>query len=131
MKVLVATSNTQGDRADDYCWTVEGELVLAEPVLACDSPGCGCDRGFPGLASSRATTTATVVERPDVGRSDLAAAIESSLERGGWLEHLEPAEAAELVDEHVQLIQFVTVSVGEGSVVRRRGGRYEVHRQAA
>ena len=40
MRVLVATSHTQGERPDDYCWTIEGELVRL-PLLECDCPDCG------------------------------------------------------------------------------------------
>jgi hypothetical protein len=32
MKVLVATNETQGMFEDDYCWTVEGELVYIQTV---------------------------------------------------------------------------------------------------
>jgi hypothetical protein len=32
MKVLTATSDTQGWRDNDFCWTVEGELVLLAPI---------------------------------------------------------------------------------------------------
>lgn len=61
MKVLVATNETRGMFEDDYCWTVEGELVYIQTV-ACQNPASGCDRGFAGLSSERATTTAMVGE---------------------------------------------------------------------
>jgi hypothetical protein len=128
MKVLVATMQTQGQGAGDYTWTVEGELVLAEPVLACDNPRCGCDRGFPGLASARATTTALVVDRPDMTRHALATAVEASLERQGWLRHLSTIEHADLVDEHVELIEFVTQGLPPGTVVERQGGVFRARR---
>jgi hypothetical protein len=32
MKVLVATDQTRGWRANDFCWTVEGELVFFPPL---------------------------------------------------------------------------------------------------
>jgi hypothetical protein len=31
MKVLISTDQTQGWRANDFCWTVEGELVFFPP----------------------------------------------------------------------------------------------------
>ena len=37
MKVLVATRRTQGLRPDDYCSTIDGELVLAGAVIECSS----------------------------------------------------------------------------------------------
>ena len=128
MKVLVATTQTQGQVAGDYTWTVKGELVLAEPVLACSNPRCGCDRGFPGLASARATTTALVVDRPDISRHDLATAVEAALDRQGWLRRLSYIEIAELIDEHVQLIEFVTQVLRPGTVVERQGGEFRARR---
>ena len=38
-----------------------------------------------GLSSARATTTAVVVDRPNLQIGDLADALTDSLERGGWL----------------------------------------------
>jgi hypothetical protein len=123
MKVLVATNRTQGTQPGDYAGTVEGELVTALAV-ECDSPRtCGCGRGFPGLASSRATTTALVVDLPHVDRDALADALESSLERGGWLDHLDDDEADELVEAHLEAIEIVCAHYPVGTVVSRWGGK--------
>jgi hypothetical protein len=83
MRILVATSETQGERDGDYCWTVEGELVRL-PGLTCPDPGCGCTRGWAGLASSRSTTTCKVVER-DLDSSELLTTFTDAFARGGWL----------------------------------------------
>jgi hypothetical protein len=32
MNVLTATSHTQGWRDNDFCWSVEGELVFMPPI---------------------------------------------------------------------------------------------------
>jgi hypothetical protein len=68
MKVLVATRATQGTRGNDYHWAIEGELVRVGEVCRKDrndpDGGCGCGRGFAGLNSHRATTTARVAEVP-------------------------------------------------------------------
>ena len=48
MRVLTATSTTQGDRGGDICHTTDGELVTL-PVLECACPDCGCVRHFAGL----------------------------------------------------------------------------------
>jgi hypothetical protein len=121
MKVLVATTQSQGELPGDYSWTVEGELVTPV-VLECASPGkCGCGRGFPGLASARATTTAMVVDRPDLDRDEVWNAIYDSLERDGWFDHLDPDEAEEVVDEHVHCIDIVCASYPVGTVVGRWG----------
>jgi len=50
MLVLVATNETQGRSPHDFAYTVEGELVSAV-ATECRNHDCGCNRGFPGLAS--------------------------------------------------------------------------------
>jgi hypothetical protein len=87
MKVLVATARTQGDRPNDYHFCIEGELVRINEVCARDrgdpDGGCGCGRGFGGLNSHRATTTARIAEVP-LSLADYALAIRSSLQQQGW-----------------------------------------------
>lgn len=125
MLVLVATNEGQGELPGDYAWTVEGELVT--PVVAECASGdrCGCTRGFPGLASSRATTTAMVVDLPHITEPELRDAVLASLERGGWLDLIPDEEAdeiiGELVDEHVERITEVCAHFGSGALVGRRG----------
>ncbi len=123
MKVLIATNETQGDHPGDYAWTVDGELVT--PVAAeCCSPGtCGCGRGFPGLASGKATTTAIVVDRPELTEDDLRDAVWDSLERCGWADHLDDDEFGELVDEHLDCIAAVCENFPVGTVVSRWGSK--------
>ena len=83
MRVLVATNQLQGSTPGDYAHTVEGELVLVE-VAECDSPeDCGCGRGWPGMASRKATTTAMVVELAHLSEADLRQAITDWLETSG------------------------------------------------
>ncbi len=118
MKVLVATRRSQGLEPDDYSWTVEGELVT--PVVSeCSSPTCGCDRGFAGLASHRATTTAEVIEL-DLDPAALREVVRCSLTDQGWLRFLGDAEAHELVTDHVETILEVAAALPVGTVVRRR-----------
>jgi hypothetical protein len=87
MKVLVATARTQGDRGNDYHFCIEGELVRINEVCARDrgdpDGGCGCGRGFGGLNSHRATSTARIAEVP-LSLADYALAIQSSLQQQGW-----------------------------------------------
>lgn len=69
MKVLVATKQTQGLRASDFCCALEGEMVMFPP-LECDcgsiDASCGCRRSMAGLVSHRATTTVVVAEREEL-----------------------------------------------------------------
>src|SRR3954468_14149361 len=88
MKVLVATRRTQGARAGDYDWCVDGELVWIQEPCGRDrrreQDSCGCGRGFAGLASHRATTTAEVRTIPGMTRDQYASAIRMGMEDGGW-----------------------------------------------
>ena len=151
MLVMIATNELQGTSPDDYSFTVEGELVT--PLAAeCDSGDrCGCARGFPGLASGFATTTAMVAERPGVTEDDLRDAVFDWLDRTGWIDLFEQTardrarlpidrhdddDADEfdidgdvddliesIIDEHVDCIHQVCAAYPVGTVVARHGTR--------
>lgn len=141
MLVLVATNELQGTTPDDYAFTVEGELVTPLASECASGDRCGCVRGFPGLASGFATTTAMVVDRPGVTEADLRDAVYDWLDRGGWIELLEqtaddrtavldddPARIDEIdwivegiIDEHVELMRQVCDAYPEGSIIVRHG----------
>jgi hypothetical protein len=84
MNVLVATADSQGAAADDFCWTIEGELVWFPPSCDDTSDECGCRRSFGGLASHRATTTAKIVHRDDLSFVEFARAILDSVVAQGY-----------------------------------------------
>jgi hypothetical protein len=79
MKLLTATRERQGEQDGDFCFAIEGELVLLGFVCATDEAdpdgGCGCGRAFSGMSSMRATTTA-VVRDLDVSLDDVRLAVE-------------------------------------------------------
>ncbi|MCV7280032.1 hypothetical protein H7J88_10265 [Mycolicibacterium flavescens] len=115
MKILVATKLTQGARSSDYNYCVPGELVwVQEP---CDrgrrnpDGGCGCGRGFAGVASHRATTTAEVVE-VDFTRAEMIVAMRTSLADGGWPQDW----AAGVVDDNLAIASVFPA----GTVIERR-----------
>ncbi len=120
MKVLIATNHTQGLRSDDYHFALAGELVYF-PVLDCDCPECSCRRGFAGLASSKASTTALIVDRPDISQADLEIAVVDGLHRQGWLDEGWSEEHEELVDSVLLEIEFVTARYPTNSVIERDG----------
>ncbi len=101
MKVLAATSRTQGQRSNDFHWCIEGELVHFGMVCAADlndpDGGCGCGRSFAGLNSHRATTTAIVREIEGYSTADYVEAIRSSLSQQGWDASSAGDEAGELM----------------------------------
>ena len=104
MNVLVATALSQGAREDDYHWCVEGELVTIDEPCARDRKfpenACGCSRGFAGLSSHRATTTARIAEIPGFTVGDYIAALESGLEAQGW----DPADAEKIAVAQLELV---------------------------
>lgn len=124
MKVLVATSQTQGIRPGDFTHCVEGELVTVSLVCRRDqldpaNGSCGCGRAFSGLNSHRATTTA-MVKWVDLSQEDYIEALRSSLLQGGWadddVEDL-AASLAELAD-----------TLCEGTVLGRLGDDIMIRR---
>lgn len=133
MLVLVASRETQGRFDGDYCSTVEGELVTPITVECCVPDTCGCGRGFPGLVSAGATTTACVVDRTAITPSLLRQSVADSLERGGWRAALDTGDFDEIVDEHIDTIAGVCKAFGEGAVVRRDGSAFwaDIGRSAA
>ena len=122
MKVLTATSRTQGQRGNDFHWCIEGELVHFGMVCAADRTdpdgGCGCGRAFAGLNSHRATTTAMIREIEGFTRGDYIEAIRSSLSQQGW----DPATAQDEADELIGLIRDWPA----GAVAERRLDRVAV-----
>jgi hypothetical protein len=89
MKLLTATTETQGQRDSDFTWCVPGEVVTASSFI-CDTDGddpdggCGCGRAFSGLNSHRATTTAVVKDVDGYTFEDLAVAVWAHLQHSGW-----------------------------------------------
>jgi len=121
MLVFEATDELQGVRGDDYHWATTGELVHL-PALDCSSPSCGCTRGFAGFLSHRATTTAKVVERPDLTIEVLSSQLAESLYKGEWIAACDPADdlVAELAIEIVELATRFG-RFGPGAVIGREG----------
>lgn len=107
MKVLVATTDGQGEVDGDFCFTVEGELVMLGMAECSEPDVCGCGRSFSGVASDRGTTTARVADLAGLTRDDVASAFADSLSRGGWLQQLSDVAAAELVEAHVRDIEVI------------------------
>jgi hypothetical protein len=124
MKLLTATRERQGERDGDFCFAVEGELVLLGFVCATDEAnpdgGCGCGRAFSGMSSMRATTTALVRDL-DVSLDDVRLAVEGYYVAAGMgpdeIGRVEFAEmAAATVEEMVDIAPWLPA----GAVVGRR-----------
>lgn len=128
MRLLTATARGQGARNNDFNWCIEGELVIP-PMVMCgadaDDPdgGCGCGRGFGGLVSHRATTTALVREIDGVSRADYVAAIRTSLEDQGWGGHAAEVIASDMLG--------VASALPLDVVIERRLDSIQIRRRAA
>jgi hypothetical protein len=131
MKVLVATTATQGTRPSDGCAAADGELVrpptVEHPGEPVDDHTCGCRRQLVGLDSGQPTTTVQVVQRPDLTPDQLRKAVLASLDRAGAAR---PGEcdsetwAAAVADELLEWaapFQVGTVLERRGPTLRARG----------
>jgi hypothetical protein len=132
MKLLTATRERQGERDGDFCFAIEGELVLLGLVCATDEAdpdgGCGCGRAFAGMSSMRATTTALVRDL-DVSLDDVRLAVEGYyVSAGTGPDVIGEQEFRDLVDEAVEDAVHVARFWPEGTVVGRRLDH--VHRRA-
>ena len=123
MKLLTATRERQGERDGDFCFAVEGELVLLGEVCATDQEnplgGCGCGRAFSGLRSDRATTTALVRDL-QLSREDLELAVAGRFAANGITAGVigDLEYACLFIDTVDELIRFGAVWP-EHTVVRR------------
>jgi hypothetical protein len=87
LRVLVATTQTQGQRANDFSFTEEGELCRLSFV--CDSDRgdpdgpCGCGRSLSGVRSGMANTTVRVALY-NGGRGAYIAEIARSFNAAGY-----------------------------------------------
>lgn len=124
MKVMVATRRGQGIRDNDYFHGSEGELVRIDIGCATDRDNpdgrCGCGRGFAGLTSSRAMTTAIIEDRP-LSHRQFVDAVGRSCARD-WQMHRGDPAVRELADD---LLRFAS-AFDIGAVLERRGDLLQV-----
>jgi hypothetical protein len=118
MKVLVATTQKQGQRKSDFAHATEGEFVSF--AMECDGESvdgrCGCRRSFAGFVSHKATTTAMVVEM-DLTEAQFVAAYKESMTSAGWGAYMTDDEFVRDARELLNLAKKVPV----GTVIEKRG----------
>jgi hypothetical protein len=125
MKLLTATTRTQGQRDSDFTWCVEGELVTVAGVICgrdrAEGPdgGCGCGRSFGGLNSHKATTTAIVKDVEGFTFDDLLEAVFSYRQQAGWLEEGNAQHDADVKHETCELAELAA-QYDTATVLERR-----------
>ncbi len=122
---MVATSETQGRRTNDFFLTAPGELV-ALPVLICEGEdvngSCGCRRSLSGVDTLLATTTAQVQET-DLSREEYMQLVEGMLLQGGW--HKERGVACREMAEMVGAPALTAAATfPSGSILEYRRDRF-------
>jgi hypothetical protein len=123
MRLLTATSATQGSRSDDFYWCTEGELVWVHEDTADEEDPAdvsGIARSWIGLSSHRATTTARVSDLP-FSQADVRLALRGYLESAGFARFLQPWELERILDDEVAMLIRLGRRYPSGSVVERRG----------
>jgi hypothetical protein len=121
MKLLVATKQGQGKRANDFFWANEGEIVRFG--MECDGEevdgGCGCRRALSGITTAKGTTTMEVAELP-IDAKDLTNLMVVSLKLGGWDALVDQAQG--LAQEMLAAAEPFPV----GAIVERRGDEIQI-----
>ena len=143
MLVLIATDELSteplGATPSDHHCAVDGELV-APVVLDCPDERCDvCNRGWFGLVSHGATTTAMVVDRPGVTEHVLRTRLHGWLDSNGTIDAVVQAVEAgdyvvngevfddavaavdDLVSAHVDEIREICANYPVGTIVSRMG----------
>jgi hypothetical protein len=127
VKVLIATAVGQGQSEADYCWTTDGELVR---LYDCPDDYCRCS-GFGGIESHKGTSTAQVVERPDLDPSTLLQLFRRDMENQGYAQYLTDEEINESIVGELAEFVMALRDVSPGEIVERWGSGIRVRRGLA
>lgn len=121
MNVLAATQRTQGQRASDFSFTDDSELVILP--MQCDTytidDGCGCQRSFAGVRSRKGTTTVIIAER-DMSEDDYRQVLNNAYLESGWT--LDEVIERQLTDYVIKLALYYPV----GTVLEKRDTAIQV-----
>ncbi len=115
MKVLVATKETQGRRANDFCFAGINDLVRMP--IECSSgyidDPCGCHRSWTSTLNNKYTTTCKVIEDAAMTPEKLCAALAG----GSGAQPEEMRAAAAYLSE-------VAGRFAVGTIIERRGKEF-------
>lgn len=118
LPVFVATRATQGQRANDFFFTQEGELVrLGRGAYEPPDGPSGTARSMIGMDTSKATTTVRVETRP-IDVATYRRLYAESLRRSGY----DPANAEAEAQDLLRLASLIPV----GTVLELRGSAFGI-----
>jgi hypothetical protein len=121
VKALVATKETQGSRASDFCFVPDDELVslatMCDRDAKAETPdgGCGCGRAFNGLLCHVGITTAKVAEIQMTPKEFVDYYL-GAMQDSGWTAIISEADLAEEAHELIDIAKMFPI----GTVVERR-----------
>jgi hypothetical protein len=121
MKIIVATSETQGRRPGDFNFLPDGEIVM---VSDCDClhADCDCVCSMVGIKSGKGTTTMKVVET-DMTREEFRRLIREANHGYG---ELDVDDAT--FDEQADALLDLAMQFPAGAVIERDGEDFEQRR---
>lgn len=132
MKILVATSDRQGERANDFNFCTEGEPVIVLPACCAElDEDCGCLRGMGGVYSRKATTTFRVA---NVGSIDNVRSYAYLIRQTMNQMELAKGHKIDALRNHskdmARELLLLASLFPEGTVLERRGGEgYQIRWQ--
>ena len=119
-KYLVATTKTQGQRDDDFCYADPGESV--QYATECANKHCGCTWSMSGITTGKGTTTIEVCETTDSRFYEkLHSEISCGL-RENW--RLSSAQAKRGATEYIDDLIKVAETFEAGDIIEKRGERW-------
>ena len=124
LQIFVSTTQTQGERDNDFCFVPEGELVTFTAPCDKDSGDpdgpCGCNRSMDGILCRKGTTTAKVVNT-DMSIDEYANVLwEADRKALGLSRRHRSGYAAEVLEKLLMAASAFPV----GSVVEYRGTKF-------
>ena len=129
MNLLTATSETQGQRTNDFNWCTEGELVKFG--MECDGEevdgSCGCRRSMVGVQCNKATTTMKVIQI-EMTRESLTNDLRDNYKEGGWYDLMGAESAEKSIRREVEDLIRLSDSFPVGSIVEKRGNKFQVRK---
>lgn len=130
IRLFVSTKETQGQRANDFCFVPVGEIVLPHPFSICTNGSvdddCGCHRSLSGLICNKATTTAMVVDYL-IEPKELITLITNTLIRQGY----EPILTAVTVEHITTVVRDLlnALDFEPGTIIEYRNGLYQARKR--